>query len=133
MQDMLDEYGPLTGRILISLIFILSGISKIDGFANTAAYMASKGLPMVDLLLAASIVIEVGGALMILVGYKARLGAMALFLWMVPVTFIMHNFWSVPADQHLMQQIMFLKNMAMMGAMLFIMVFGPGPMSVDKK
>jgi putative oxidoreductase len=133
MQDMLDEYGPLVGRILIALIFLLSGISKITGFAGTAGYMASKGLPMVDVLLVITIAIELGGALMIITGFKARLGALALFLWMIPVTFIFHSFWSVPADQAMIQQIMFMKNLAIMGAMLYIMAFGPGPLSVNKK
>ena len=133
MQGTIEKFGPLLGRILIALIFLLSGFGKITGFAGTAGYMASKGLPMVDLLLAITIVIELGGALMIIAGFKARLAALALFLWMIPVTFIFHNFWAVPADQAMIQQIMFMKNLAIMGAMLYIAAFGSGPMSVDKK
>jgi len=133
MQGTIEKFGPLLGRILIALIFLLSGFGKITGFAGTAGYMASKGLPMVDLLLAITIVIELGGALMIIAGFKARLAALALFLWMIPVTFIFHNFWAAPADQAMIQQIMFMKNLAIMGAMLYIAAFGSGPMSVDKK
>jgi putative oxidoreductase len=133
MQDTIENFGPLLGRILIALIFLLSGFGKITGFAGTAGYMASKGVPMVDVLLAITIVIELGGALMIIAGFKARLAALALFLWMIPVTFIFHNFWAVPADQAMIQQIMFMKNLSIMGAMLYIAAFGSGPMSVDKK
>jgi len=133
MQDTLEKFGPLLGRILIALIFLLSGFGKITGFAGTAGYMASKGIPMAELLLTITIVIELGGALMIIAGFKARLAALALFLWMIPVTFIFHNFWAMPADQAMIQQIMFMKNLSIMGAMLYIAAFGSGPMSVDKK
>jgi putative oxidoreductase len=133
MQGTINQFGPLVGRILLSLIFLISGIGKIGGFAGTAGYMASKGLPMVEVLLAITIVIEVGAALMIIAGYKARLGAAALLLWMIPVTFIFHNYWAMPADQQMIQQIMFMKNLGLMGGMLYIMAFGSGPMSVDKK
>jgi len=133
MQDTLEKFGPLLGRILIALIFLLSGFGKITGFAGTAGYMASKGIPMAELLLTITIVIELGGALLIIAGFKARLAALALFLWMIPVTFIFHNFWAMPADQAMIQQIMFMKNLSIMGAMLYIAAFGSGPMSVDKK
>jgi len=133
MQDTIEKFGPLLGRILIALLFLLSGFGKITGFAGTAGYMASKGIPMAELLLTITIVIELGGALMIIAGFKARLAALALFLWMIPVTFIFHNFWAVPADQAMIQQIMFMKNLSIMGAMLYIAAFGSGPMSMDKK
>lgn len=133
MQDTVEKFGPLVGRILIALIFLLSGFGKIAGYAGTAGYMASKGVPMVDLLLPITIVIEFGGALLIVAGYKARLAALALFLWMIPVTLVFHNFWALPADQQMIQQIMFMKNLSIMGAMLYIMSFGSGPLSVDKK
>ncbi len=133
MQSMINQFGPLVGRILLSLIFLISGFGKIGGFAGTAGYMASKGLPMAEVLLAITIVIEIGASLMIITGFKARLGATALFLWMIPVTFIFHNFWAVPAAEQQIQQIMFMKNLGLMGGMLYIMAFGSGPMSVDKK
>jgi len=133
MQNTIDKFGPLVGRILLAAIFLMSGIGKIGGFAGTAGYMASKGLPMVEVLLAITIVIEIGAALMLILGYKARLGAAALFLWMIPVTFLFHNFWAVPADQQMIQQIMFMKNLGLMGGMLYIMAFGSGPMSLARK
>lgn len=133
MQSIINQFGPLVGRILLALIFLLSGINKIGGFAGTAGYMASKGLPMAEVLLVITIVIEIGAALMIIAGFKARLGAAALLLWMIPVTYLFHNYWAMPADQQMIQQIMFMKNLGLMGGMLLIMAFGSGPMSVDKK
>ncbi len=133
MQSTIDKFGPLAGRILIALIFLLSGFGKIGSFAGTAGWMASKGLPVAEVLLAITIVIEIGGALMIIAGFKARLGAAVLFLWMIPVSFIFHNFWAMPAAEQQIQMIMFMKNLGLMGGMLYIMAFGSGPMSLDKK
>jgi len=132
MNDVATKFGPVVGRCLIVILFLWSGYGKIVGFQWTVGYMTSKGLPLVQLLAIASIVVELGGALMILLGWKARLGAAALFLWMIPVTYVFHNFWAVPADQQLMQQIMFLKNLGIMGALLYVMAFGSGRYSVDK-
>ena len=130
MTDIINKFGPVLGRTLLAIIFLMSGIGKIGGFAG---YMASKGLPMVEVLLAITIVIEIGAALMLILGFKARLGAAALFLWMIPVTFLFHNYWAMPADQQMIQQIMFMKNLGLMGGMLYIMAFGAGPLSIDKK
>ncbi len=133
MNQFMSKFGPLVGRILIAVIFLLSGIGKIGNFAGTAGYMASQGVPLTDLALVITIIIEVGGAAMLILGWKARLAAGVLFLWMIPVTLMFHNFWAAPADQQMIQQIMFLKNLAIMGGMLFIMAFGSGPYSIERK
>lgn len=133
MQSTINIFGPLLGRILLGLIFLLSGLGKIGSFAGTAGWMTSKGLPMAEVLLAITMVIEIGASLMIIGGFKARLGAAALFLWMIPVTFLFHNFWSMPAAEQQIQMIMFMKNLGLMGGMLYIMAFGSGPMSLDRK
>lgn len=127
MTDVINKFGPLLGRIFVAIIFLNSGFGKIGGFAGTAGYMASKGLPMSEVLLVITIVIELAAAAMLIIGWRARWGAAALFLWMIPVTLIFHNFWAAPEETN-----MFLKNLAMMGAMLYIMAFGSGPYSVEK-
>lgn len=132
MNDVIKQVGPVVGRCLVAVIFLISGIGKIVGYSGTAGYMASKGLPMVDLLLVATIIVEVGGSLMIIVGWKARLAAIIMFLWLIPVTLVFHNFWVLPPEQQMIQQIMFLKNLSIMGAMLYIAAFGPGRYSIDK-
>jgi putative oxidoreductase len=133
MQSTINQFGPLVGRILISMVFLLSGLGKIGGFAGTAGWMTSKGVPMAEVLLVITMVIEIGASAMIIGGFKARFGAAALFLWMIPVTFVFHNFWSMPAAEQQIQMIMFMKNLGLMGAMLYIMAFGSGPMSLDRK
>lgn len=124
------QYAPLLGRILIGQIFLLAGIAKIGSFSQVAAGMAAKGLPVSQLLLVITIIIEIGGGLMIILGWRAKLAAVVLFLWMIPVTLTYHNFWTMTGAQAYVNQIMFQKNLAMMGAMLFILVFGPGRYSL---
>lgn len=130
MNNTVKEWGPLVGRVMISTIFLMSGLMKIGNFAGTSGYMAKMGVPMSDIALAITIIVEVGGAAMIIVGWKARLGAVALFLWMIPVSLMFHAFWAAPQEQMQTQMAMFLKNISMMGAMLMIMAFGSGPKSL---
>ena len=130
MNEVINKFGPVVGRSLIALIFLLSGFSKIGGFAQTAGFMASKGLPMAEVLLVLTIIIEIGAALMLIVGWQARLGAAALLLWMIPVTLVFHNFWAAAADQQQIEMIMFMKNLAMMGGLLYVMAYGSGRFSV---
>lgn len=123
----------LVGRILLAAIFIISGFMKIPGFEGTAGYMASKGLPMPQVLLAITIVIELGGGLMIAAGFKARWAALVFFLWLIPVTFVFHPFWGIDAAQVQNQMNHFLKNVSLMGGMLLLFAYGPGAYSVDKR
>src|SRR5712691_4919690 len=115
MNDVIGKFGPAAGRFLIALIFLLSGFGKIGGFAQTAGYMAAKGLPMAEVLLVLSIIIEIGAA---------------LILWMIPVTLVFHNFWAAAAAQQQFEMAMFMKNIAMMGGLLYIMAYGSGRFSV---
>lgn len=126
--NMLKQYGPLAGRILLALIFILAGYGKINGWDGTLGFMASKGLPMPEVLLALTILVELGGGLLLLVGFQARWAALALFLFLIPVTLIFHPFWAVAGEYN-----SFMKNLAIMGGMLYIMVYGSGPYSVQQE
>jgi putative oxidoreductase len=120
------DVAALVARVLLALLFIISGYGKIGGFEGTAGYIASKGLPFPQLMAAGAIAVELGAGLLLLVGYKARWAAMALFLFMIPTTLIFHNFWSVPPDKAAMEQIGFLKNVSIMGGFLMVWAFGPG-------
>jgi putative oxidoreductase len=124
--------GLLAGRIMLALIFIIAGFGKITGFAGTAGYMASKGIPMAEVLLVPAIIIELGGGLLLAVGFKARWAALAIFLFIIPTTLIFHAFWAVEPEQMRMQMIQFQKNLAIMGGMLYVVVHGPGPWSIDR-
>ncbi len=123
----------LVGRILLALIFIVSGLGKVMNYGGTAGYMASAGLPMVGLLLPLTIAVELGGGLLIAFGMFTRIVAIVEFLFLIPVTLVFHHFWDVPAAQAMMQQINFLKNVAIMGGMLLLAFAGPGSLSVDAR
>ena len=129
----LSQATALVGRVLLAIIFIKAGWGKIGGFEATAGYMASKGLPMVQVLLVLTILVELGGGLLLAIGYKARWAALAIFLFLVPVTVMFHPFWGIPAEQVQNQMNHFLKNVAIMGGMLMVFAFGPGAYSVDKR
>ena len=132
---MLQQFAPLVGRTLLALIFIFAGFHKITGFEGTAGYMASHGLPMPQVLLVATIVIELIGGLMLLIGWQAKLAAAAIFLFLIPATLVFHAFWTVnPADAMLLQNQMnhFMKNLAIMGGLLYVVAYGSGPFSLQK-
>ena len=122
----------LVGRVLLGLIFVLSGWGKLTGFAGAAGYIASKGLPMPEVLAGIAVAIELGGGLALVVGFKARWAALAIAVFLVVISPIFHNFWDAPAAQAMNQQINFMKNVAILGGMLIVMAFGPGRFSIDK-
>jgi putative oxidoreductase len=133
MFNSLQNPRALIGRILLALIFITSGFGKIAGFAGTAGYIASKGLPLAPVVAALTILIELGGGLAILFGFATRWAALALAVFTVLAGVIFHNYWAVPAEQVMMQQINFWKNIAIAGGFLMVAAYGPGAISVDAK
>jgi putative oxidoreductase len=116
-----------TGRVLLSLIFIGAGLSKIGEFNATAAVMAAKGLPAVPVLLTLTIAVEVGGGLAVLSGAGARAAAVALALFLVPTTILFHDFWNAQGAEHGIQQIGFMKNVAIIGGLLVLAGRGTKP------
>ena len=133
MNTKLQNSAALVGRILLALIFIISGFGKISGYAGTAGYMASKGLPMVAVLLPLTILVELGGGLLIALGWKTRWAAAVVFLFLIPVTLVFHNPTGLAAAEAQQQMINLLKNLSIMGGMLGLFAFGPGGFSLDAK
>lgn len=131
-MNALNNFGPLAGRILIALIFVLSGFGKIAGFEGTAAYIASKGLPLPQLAAIGAIIVELGGGILLIIGWKARWAAAAMLVFTAIAAFVFHNFWAVPPDQAQNQMIHFMKNMSMVGGLLFVVIHGSGALSVDR-
>lgn len=123
----------LIGRILIALLFVPAGLSKFAGLSGTAAYIASKGLPMPMLLAGGAAVVEVAAGLAIAFGWRTRIAALALALFSLLASMIFHAYWSLPADQQLMQQLLFNKNLAVAGGLLVLTAFGPGALSLDAR
>ncbi len=123
----------LAGRILLAAIFVIAGFGKISGFDGVAGYIASKGLPVPQVLAALTIALELGGGILLVIGYKVRIVAILFFLWLIPTTILFHKFWGIDAAQVQNQMNHFLKNVSIMGGMLLLMAFGPGAYSVDKR
>ena len=126
------DVAALVGRILLAAIFIKSGFGKIAGFEGTAAAIASKGLPLPQVGAAIAVAVELLGGILLLVGFKARWAALAIFLFLIPTTFIFHAYWAVPPEQVMAQQGSFMKNLAIMGGMLMVWAFGPGRLALDR-
>ena len=126
--------GPvvLLGRLFFALIFLMAGPNHFS--SQTIAYAASQGVPLASIAVPFSGVLAILGGLSILVGYRARIGAWLIVLFLLAVTPTMHNFWTVSDPMmHQMQMIMFMKNLAMLGGALLITQFGPGPWSLDSR
>lgn len=133
MLDSLKNPLSLIGRILLAMLFLPAGISKIAGFAGTIGYIGSAGLPVPQVAAAVAVLVEVGGGLALLAGFGTRIAALALALFTLVATFAFHNYWAVPADQAMMQQLMFFKNIAVVGGLLVLAAHGAGAFSLDAR
>lgn len=120
------------GRFFFSLIFILSGLNHFT--SGMIGYAASQGIPMANILVPFSGALALVGGLSILLGLYARVGALLIIMFLVPVTLTMHNFWSVTdPTMHQMQMIQFMKNLSMLGGAMIVAFYGAGPKSLDHK
>ncbi|MGG6298185.1 DoxX family protein [Leptolyngbya sp. AN02str] len=122
------SYLPLVARIFLAVLFVWSGIGKIMDPAGTQAYMAQAGMPLTQFFLVGAIVLELLGALSLLLGYKAQWGAIALIVFTALATLIFHT---NLADS--LQQIMFLKNIAIIGGLLMVVQYGPGSIRLGSR
>ncbi|MEI8372263.1 MAG: DoxX family protein [Planctomycetota bacterium] len=122
----------VTGRVLLCIIFLMAAVgSKIPHFSDVAQVMASKGIPQPKLMLAGAIVFLLAGSLSVMTGYRARIGASLLLVFLVLATYYFHNFWAIADAKAQQEQLMhFMKNLSIVGAMLFIIANGPGPMII---
>ncbi len=109
-MDVISKWAQVVGRVALGTIFVASALGKLAAWHGTAAYAGSKGVSGV--LLAIATVLELFGGISIVVGFKARWGALALLIFLVPVTLVFHNFWAIPAEQQQMEMVNFLKNLA---------------------
>lgn len=122
----------LLGRILISLLYIWAAVAKLDNIPGTIAYISSKHMPFVYVSLAAAVFFQIAGSILLLLGYKARLGAWILILFTIPATIIFHDYWNLQGQERHIEQVMFLKDLAIVGGLLAFAVFGPGKYALDK-
>lgn len=126
--------GPLTivGRLLLGTIFFMAAVgNKIPHFSDVAKVMDSVGIPAPQLMLTGTIVFLIAGSLSVIAGYKARIGAVLLLTFLGLASYYFHPFWKLEGQAQQDQMIQFMKNLSIMGAMLFIVANGSGPMSLD--
>jgi putative oxidoreductase len=127
----MNHSAMLVGRILLSLVFLVIGYRKLIAVAASAGYFAKLGFPMPDVMVWVAIAIELGGGILLLLGWKARWAASLLALFTLIAAFAAHRFWEVDPAQYANQMNHFLKNLAIVGGMLFVAAVGPGALSVD--
>lgn len=123
--------GKLIGRLLLCIIFIVAGIGKFLNYNATLDYMAAQGITFTAFFLIVAAIIEILGGLSLLLGYKTRIGALVLFLYLIPVTVLFHNFWSLEGADRQAQFVEFLKNLAILGGLAYVANAGPGCISLD--
>jgi putative oxidoreductase len=133
MLDRLQSPLSLTGRLLLALLFLPAGFGKLTGFAKAAGYIASAGLPLPEVGAAIAIVVEIVGAIALILGYQTRAAALVLAAFTLVATVIFHNYWGVPADKAYVQQLMFFKNIAVVGGLLTLAAWGAGAWSLDAR
>lgn len=122
---------PAIGRILMALIFVLAGISKLGAIAATSAHMADHGIPYANILVWGVVALELGGGILLIVGFLTRLAATAFFFYLLALAVIFHAYWTMSGAQAHAQHGEFFEHLAMMGGMLFVVAFGAGPYSID--
>jgi uncharacterized membrane protein YphA (DoxX/SURF4 family) len=125
-MEWLKAFAILIGRILLALIFLKSGMGKIENFQGTAQYMASFGIPYTNFFLVGAIFFELVGSMTIILGLFMRFGAVLLLIFLIPTTLIFHNIFVDPK-----MMVHFMKNVSMFGGFLILLVTGPGRFSLD--
>ena len=127
--------GPLViaGRVLLAILFLASGLAKVSKFSATALVVASQGVLFPEAALAAAAALELLGALFLIVGWRASWVALLLSGYCLVTAVLFHNFWAVPPEQLIAQQVNFLKNLSIAGGLLMVAALGAGPWSLDAR
>lgn len=133
MLNTLQSPLALVGRLLLAALFLPAGLSKISGFEGSVGYIASVGLPMPQLAAIVAIAVEVIAPIALILGWGTRWAALALALFTLVASFGFHNFWAMPAEQVMVQQLMFFKNIGVVGGLLVLAAWGAGAFSVDAR
>src|SRR5712691_8909448 len=132
MVESFKPFGLLAGRILLSQIFLLSGVMKVMQWSKTADSMTEHGMFAVSFFLAMAILVEIGGGLGVLLGWMTRCSAITLALYLIPVTLVFHNFWAYSGPDMQSQMQNFLKNVTLIGGLMTLAAAGAGRFSVDQ-
>lgn len=123
-----QRFIPLIARTFLAVIFLRSGFNKLFDPTGTQEQIAGAGIPLAGLVLIFTILFEIAGALSIILGYKARIGAILLTIFLIPATLVFHNPLTDPS-----QTTQFFKNLSILGGLLMVYAFGSGPISLDHR
>jgi putative oxidoreductase len=133
MFNQLQNPLSLLGRLLLAALFLPAGIGKVTGFPGTVGYISSVGLPLPEVGAALALTVEIVGGVALIIGLCTRPAAFILALFTLVASFFFHNYWGVPADQQMVQQLLFNKNIAVVGGLLTLAAWGAGAWSVDAR
>jgi putative oxidoreductase len=133
MSNAIQNPLNFAARLLMVALFLPAGIGKLTGFAGTGGYISSVGLPFPTLAAAVAMIVEIVGSLALLAGFGTRIAALVLAAFTLVASFFFHAYWGVPADQAFMQQLLFFKNIAVVGGLLAIAANGAGAWSLDSR
>ena len=131
-MDGLAKATPLLARILLALIFVLAGVSKLADPSRTIAMMGSHGIPLPHVLVFGAIAIELIGGLVLMAGWHGRLAALLLCIYTLTLALIFHPYWAASGADAGTQHALFFGHLSMMGGMLYVAAYGSGPLSVDE-
>lgn len=129
----LPDAALLLARLGLVALFLPAGLSKIGGFEGTAGYIASVGLPLPQVGAALAIAIEILAPLALLLGWYTRSAAVVLAVFTAVATVFFHNYWAMPADKQFVQQLMFFKNVGVVGGLLALAAAGAGRFSLHAR
>jgi putative oxidoreductase len=133
MTDSYKSYVSVAGRILLALMFILSGFGKLSDISGTAGFIASGGIPFPSLVAVLVGAFELLGGIALVLGFQARLIGLLMALFTIAASIVFHAYWAVPAEQQYVTQLLFMKNLSVAGGMLLISALGAGPLSLDQR
>ena len=133
MSNSVQDALSLAARILFVALFLPAGIGKLTGFDGTVGYIASVGLPLPAVGAALALVVEIAGSLALLAGYGTRIAALVLAAFTLVASFFFHAYWAAPADQAYVAQLLFFKNIAVVGGLLAMAAHGAGRWSLDAR
>ena len=126
------DLAALAGRLLLAFMFVYAGFGKVGGFEGTAAYIASRNVPMPAVATSIAIVVEVVGGLMLVIGWKARWAALVVAVFTFFASILFHDYWTMAGEAAQVNQLMFMKNVSVIGGLLMVFALGPGRWSVDR-
>jgi putative oxidoreductase len=133
MSNSTQDALTLAARILIAALFLPAGIAKLSEFDGTVGYIASAGLPLPAAGAALALIVEIAGSLALLAGFGTRIAALALAAFTLAASVFFHAYWATPADQAYVAELLFFKNIAVIGGLLALAAHGAGGWSLDAR